>query len=333
MSDILVDVSDDGLRAALLAGLKAAGLEATAARPAARMGPLVVVAAAPATAARVAGLVEELTGAWRSGPAVVLVACGGDACSRAEALWAGADEAALWPQEREELAAKVAALVRRRRADMDIHPLTGLPGGAALQRELRRRLPRRGTLALLAFDLRHFKAFNDRYGFLRGDEVLAFMAEMLEQVAGEGEMVYHLGGDDFFVITGPAEADATAAAAIARFEGAADGFHDEADRKEGFITTLSRETGAPVRSGLLALTVACATNEAEDMTHWGRLTQVLAELKEYARRAPGSRYARDRRRVHDTAASLRLRTDDQGGALTPDGNGGRGCAQGSCEHE
>lgn len=333
MADILVDVCADNLRAALLADLRAAGLDASEARPAGRGGLLVVVAEAPATRAGVAALVEELAAAWRSAPAVALIACDGVGYSRAEALRAGADELAAWPREREEFAAKVEALARRRRADVDVHPLTGLPGGAALQRELLRRLPRRGQLALLAFDLRHFKAFNDRYGFLRGDEVLSFMAGMLEEVATREESVYHLGGDDFFIITTPAQADATARAALGRFEAAAGGFHDEADRREGFITTRGRETGAPVRFPLISLTVVCATNEAGDMTHPGRFAQVLAELKEYARRAAGSRYARDRRRVHDTAASLRLRADDEGGASAPNANEQRGRGEGSCEHE
>lgn len=333
MADVLVDVADADLRAALLADLEAMGLEAHEAREGGREAPLVVVAEAPGTAAGVAVLVEGLGEAWRSGPAVALVACGGGGYTRAEALRAGADELIAWPQEREEATAKVGALARRRRADVDIHPLTGLPGGAALQRELQRRLPRGGKLALLAFDLRHFKAFNDRYGFLRGDEVLAFMAGMLEEVATREESVYHLGGDDFFIISTPGQADATAEAAIARFEAAASGFHDEAERREGFITTLSRETGAVVRFPLIALTVACATNEAEDMTHPGRFTQVLAELKEYARGRAGSSYARDRRRVHDTAASLRLRAPDQGGALTPNAKQQRDSGEGSCDHE
>lgn len=333
MADVLVDVADADLRAAVLADLAAMGLCAGEAQEGGREAPLVVVAEAPATAAGVAALVERLAGAWRSGPAVVLIACGGVGYTRAEALRAGADELVAWPREREEFAAKVEALARRRRADVDIHPLTGLPGGAALQRELQRRLPLRGELALLAFDLRHFKAFNDRYGFLRGDEVLVFMAGMLEEVARPEERVYHLGGDDFFILSTPGQADATAEAAIARFAAAAPEFHDEAERREGFMTTLSRETGAMVRFPLIALTVACATNEAEDMTHPGRFTQVLAELKEYARGWAGSSYARDRRRVHDTAASLRLRVPDQGGALTPNAKQEGDSGEGSCDHE
>ena len=239
------------------------------------------------------------------------------AYSPGEALAAGADDVLAWPSAADELAPRVGALLRRRLADMDRHPLTGLPGSAALQRDLAAVLEKRAPVAVLGCDLRHFKAFNDCYGFLRGDEVLLFLSQVLQQVAGTAGIVYHIGGDDFVITTPPVRADEMARMAVERFNQGVREFYDDEDRRRGFIHTLGRETGAPVECGLMDLTVACATNEAGDMDHPGRFSAVLAELKGYARQQ-GQGYVRDRRRTHDVAQALRQRSEPRGGQMDAD---------------
>jgi len=302
-----VNVEQPRLTEALVAALGDAGLRASTGLPPELPLASVLVEEAPESAGAVRGRVDELSERFGVVPPLVLVGFGPCALSRAAALQAGADDLLLWPRGRDELVARAVALLRRRAVDLDAHPLTGLSGGAALYRRLEQQLPHRGQLAALAFDLRHFKAFNDRYGFARGDEVIQFVARLLKGVAKRVETVYHVGGDDFFLVTRPACAEGVAARAVELFGSGIGRFYDAADLERGFILGLSRETGEELRFPLLSLTVVCATNEAADITHVGQLAQVLAELKGYAKRTGSAGLVMDRRRVHDAATSLRLR--------------------------
>ena len=113
----------------------------------------------------------------------------------------------------------------RYRADHDA--LTGLPNRALFADRLSSAMAsasRHGhRFALLAVDLDHFKAVNDRLGHLAGDVLLVEAAARLQACVRESDTVARLGGDEFAVIlteiTGPADAEEVAAricASIAR---------------------------------------------------------------------------------------------------------------------
>jgi diguanylate cyclase (GGDEF)-like protein len=90
--------------------------------------------------------------------------------------------------------------------------LTGLPNRAELWRRFE---VQSGDYAVLLVDLDGFKAINDTYGHLAGDELLCQVAERLRHVCGRNATVARLGGDEFAVLVpgaGTAEATATAAA-------------------------------------------------------------------------------------------------------------------------
>ena len=88
-----------------------------------------------------------------------------------------------------------------------IQPLTGLPGNTSIDKELERRVADGEPFALMHADLNNFKAYNDHYGYARGDDVLIAFAEVLVQAArefgGPETFVGHVGGDDFVIVTDP----------------------------------------------------------------------------------------------------------------------------------
>jgi diguanylate cyclase (GGDEF)-like protein len=83
-------------------------------------------------------------------------------------------------------------------------PLTGLFNRRYLSESLGRevaRCARRGLpLSVLAFDLDHFKAFNDNYGHAAGDAILRAFARVLQSNSRNEDIACRQGGEEFLVI-------------------------------------------------------------------------------------------------------------------------------------
>lgn len=110
-------------------------------------------------------------------------------------------------------------------------PLTGLANRRAIMEWLDHAIcgSRKGdgAIALVAFDIDHFKSVNDRFGHQAGDRVLQQVAAIAHGLAREGDLVGRMGGEEFVVClrdAGPPVALAQAERlriAIARQSGAA----------------------------------------------------------------------------------------------------------------
>ena len=83
-------------------------------------------------------------------------------------------------------------------------PLTGLFNrrylSESLGRELTRCARRKLPLSVLAFDLDHFKAFNDNYGHPAGDAILRSFARVLQSLSRNEDIACRQGGEEFLVI-------------------------------------------------------------------------------------------------------------------------------------
>jgi diguanylate cyclase (GGDEF)-like protein len=80
--------------------------------------------------------------------------------------------------------------------------LTGLPNRRTFDDALTTALERSTTngVALCLFDLDHFKAYNDRFGHLAGDDLLRDAAAMWRLLLPSDVMVARLGGEEFAVL-------------------------------------------------------------------------------------------------------------------------------------
>jgi diguanylate cyclase (GGDEF)-like protein len=82
--------------------------------------------------------------------------------------------------------------------------LTGLPNQRAVHDTLKRMVAQAGRtmepLAMVLFDLDHFKQINDTFGHGRGDDVLAAVGDVANHTIRGSDFVGRLGGEEFAVL-------------------------------------------------------------------------------------------------------------------------------------
>jgi diguanylate cyclase (GGDEF)-like protein len=215
-------------------------------------------------------------------------------------LSSGADDYIIKPFDPVELLARVKGTLRRAREMRALSPLTGLPGNIRVQEEIRRRVAEDQPFALLYADLDHFKAYNDHYGFLRGDKAIQVLArlatEAVHEMVGPEGFVGHVGGDDFIVILPPEPAEQVAGMLCKRFEEQVPMLYDAEDRERGTIEVQDRQ-GNLRNFPLLTISIGVATTLSRRFAHFGEAVSVATEMKQSATRQVGSGYAVDRRAV------------------------------------
>ena len=244
----------------------------------------------------------------RNIPVIMLTARAGRD-DKMSGLTKGANDYITKPFDLQELSQRVRNTLDWSRQQRSASPLTGLPGNHSINDEIQRRLAEQRSFALLQIDIDHFKAFNDYYGYGRGDEAIQLLARILsESVAqlGEGEgFVGHIGGDDFVVLSSCDAAEPIGEEIIESFNTAALGLYDEEDRSRGHVDVLNRRHVVE-RFPLMSLTIALVSTDRVPVTHLAQLIDIAQELKAHGKGIPGSVMVGERRRRQDPGQNQKV---------------------------
>ncbi len=234
---------------------------------------------------------------------VVILSGRHDTADKVRAFDNRVDDYLTKPFNSEELVARIRTQLRHVRENL-LSPLTGLPGGLQVERAVGQKLRESGQWAILYLDLDHFKAYNDIYGFLRGNDLIRLVTrtanEALREVGNITDFLGHIGGDDFVLITTPDRAEPIAAALIRRFDIESQLCYTAEDLDRGWLVATDRQ-GHPRTYPLVSLSIGIVTNHYRPISSTEEVSRIAAEVKRKAKGMPGSTYWSDRRTADDFA--------------------------------
>lgn len=229
---------------------------------------------------------------------IVLLTARGLTEDRVKGLELGADDYITKPFDVVEMLARVKAVLRRAKSARDTSPLTGLPGNFRIGQEIEERIETDAPFALVYCDLDNFKAFNDHYGFMRGDQVIKYSGEVLQAAADDvgdpNAFVGHIGGDDFVAVVDGHLAEAYCKAVIERFDDGVLDFYDTADALRGYIEVVDRR-GERYAFPVVSMSMGVVTNTGRPIASQWEASALAVEMKEFAKKQHGSAYRVDRR--------------------------------------
>jgi len=182
---------------------------------------------------------------------------------------------------------------------LDANPLTSLPGNLAIDRELERRIQQQLPFAHLYIDLDNFKAYGDRYGYKSGSDVIAHVGDLLKKAVKEAgskeDLVGHIGGDDYVILTDPERAEAISKILIDEFDQMVPGLYSEADREKGCFVGKDRY-GVEREFPLLTISIAITHSDNFEQPSLVAISRESANMKQHLKNLDGSNYLVDRRK-------------------------------------
>jgi diguanylate cyclase (GGDEF)-like protein len=206
----------------------------------------------------------------------------------------GADDYIVKPYDIDVLLARIRSHLRRANKLPVRNPLTGLPGNLLLQAELERQIGQNTPFALIYIDLDNFKAFNDAYGFARGDRAIHMLASVLAEVAPREDFLGHIGGDDFALVHFGGGPEELCQRIIEAFDSRVRELYDSVDIQRGFLRGVDRH-GVPRQFGILSLSISVVSAEDGRFSNVDEISKVAAEVKAAAKSISGSSFVFDRR--------------------------------------
>ena len=110
---------------------------------------------------------------------IIVISSNIDHMHRVEVLKSSVEHFIKKPIDEEYLYYTIVNIIRLLDINRTVSPLTGLPGNVQIQAEMKKRLMNKEKFTMLYLDLDNFKAYNDVYGFIKGDEIIKFTARTI----------------------------------------------------------------------------------------------------------------------------------------------------------
>jgi len=174
------------------------------------------------------------------------------------------------------------------------NPLTSLPGNVRIASEIQERIDKNATFVLSYFDLDNFKAFNDKYGFERGDKMICLVADLLRETAQQQDFVGHIGGDDFVMIFSGEAWEERVWSMLQSFTDRSKLLYNDCERELGFIESTDR-LGHIRQFSMASLSVSATICAPGKFKSHLEASEVIATIKHESKKVEGNSMIVDRR--------------------------------------
>ena len=183
-----------------------------------------------------------------------------------------------------------------------VSPLTGLPGNVQIQAEMKKRFSLKETFAMIYIDLDNFKAYNDVYGFLKGDQIIKFTAKIILKNVHtdeyEDSFVGHIGGDDFVAIVSETDYEKICQNIITDFDTNILKYFTDEDVERGYLEVENRK-GIMEQFPLTSISIGVVEVEEGRFANVLEIGEAGASVKHLAKTIQGSTYVIDRRKHNE----------------------------------
>lgn len=190
-------------------------------------------------------------------------------------------------------------LQRLNQLALDANPNTGLPGNTSILKELQRIVEDGDPVCVIYADLDNFKAYNDIYGFAKGDEIISFSANVIRVALQLNDcsdaFLGHIGGDDFVLILPVEKQAAVVAEIIRRIDQGITEFYSPEDVARRYIQAIDRE-GRERQHPLISLSMGAVDLSKSKVTTAFEIIDICTETKTAAKKRPGSNIVINQRR-------------------------------------
>jgi len=178
------------------------------------------------------------------------------------------------------------ALEAERQIAIQSNPTTGLPGYSLIRNEIEKRIAWGRKFAVCYIDNDNFKAYNDYYGYARGDGLIKatgrVITDAVRKKGNPGDFIGHVGGDDFLAITTPDKVNDLSNEINVTFGSEVKKFYDKSALERGFIKSHDRK-GETAIFPVMGLSIAVISNEKRDITSPDQIAEIAAQLKKKAK--------------------------------------------------
>ena len=172
-----------------------------------------------------------------------------------------------------------------------VSPLTGLPGNVQIHAELKKRIGRGEPFSVLYIDLDNFKAYNDVYGFLKGDQIIEFTADTIVNSVHSDELentfVGHIGGDDFVAIVPGTNCEKLCQNIITHFDNNVVKYFTDDDIERGYIEVANRK-GIIEQFPLTSVSIGVVVADVGRFHNILEISDIGAQVKHAAKAVMGS---------------------------------------------
>lgn len=168
-----------------------------------------------------------------------------------------------------------------------LNPLSELPGNLLIEKQLEYCIATYEKYCILYLDIDNFKAYNDTYGFERGDYVIKTITQILKRNIPKTDFIGHIGGDDFIAIMKQNGIAELCTNIIQDFDKSIQKFYNQDDLHKGFIVAKNRH-GVEESFPLLSITIVGVSNE--NFKNIFDLTEQAAKMKKICKQKQGSNF-------------------------------------------